>query len=209
MSDRIRLFLDIETIKAPESLKSLFLETLREPFKKTADVKQWQEQEFLRTSLDGTFGQILCIGYIKEPPVSYTAHVIAGDEQKILTKFWNIARDADLFIGHNILNFDLKFIWKRSIIHNIKPSKDIGFARYRNDPIYDTMQEWIKWDTRDHVSLDLLAKLFGYPTSKGKMDGSMVQEYHDKGRDEDIYDYCKADVELNRKVYYRMIGEIP
>lgn len=203
----IRLFLDIETINAEPKSKPLFLETVKEPRKKVDDVQKWKEEEFKRTALDSNWGQILCIGYLKESftnPSPDKASILTGKEKQILKDFWDLAVDVDLFIGHNILNFDLKYIWRRSVILGIKPSREISFARFRSDQVYDTMQEWNKWEFGEKTSLNLLAKILDLPTSKDKMNGSEVQKFHEDGRDNEIYEYCKKDVELTRKIYYRM-----
>ena len=47
----------------------------------------------------------------------------------------------DRIVGHNIYDFDLKFILKRSVFHGIRPTVDLSFARYRNQPIFDTRYE--------------------------------------------------------------------
>ena len=58
---------------------------------------------------------------------------------------------VDRIVGHNIYNFDLPFIYKRSVVRGVRPSIELNFARYRNQPIYDTMCEWEKWNLR-HVA---------------------------------------------------------
>jgi len=50
--------------------------------------------------------------------------------------------NVDRVVGHNIYDFDLKFIPKRSIIHGVRSTVDRSFARYRNRPIFDMMYEW-------------------------------------------------------------------
>jgi len=189
-----RLIFDIETIPADES-KREFIESLS---------KDKKDEAFKNTSLNGNFGRIFCIGYIKEPPESNRADIINGEEKEILEKFWEIARDVDIFIGHNVMDFDLNFIYKRSVIHDIKPSRLLNFVRYRSEPIYDTMREWEKWSMRSATSLDTLAKIFGFQTSKDKMCGSEVYGKYLKKQFDEIYEYCKKDVELTRKIYYKM-----
>jgi len=189
-----RLIFDIETLPARKDKKELIEQTIK---KKSKDF-------FEKTALDGNFGRIFCIGYIKEPPITEESSIISGNEKEILTEFWKIAHDVDIFIGHNVMDFDLKFIYKRSIINGIKPSRELNFARYRSEPIFDTMKEWEKWSMSNSTSLDTLAKIFGFQTSKDKMCGSEVYgKYLDKQYDE-IYKYCKKDVELTRKIYYKM-----
>jgi len=189
-----RLIFDIETIPSEREKRAMVEEI----------IKKKRDNSFERTALDGNFGRIFCIGYIKEPPKTEGASIIKGNEREILTQFWKLAEDVDLFIGHNIMDFDLRFIYKRSIIHGIRPSKELNFARYRQEPIYDTMKEWEKWAILDKTSLDTLAKIFGFATSKDEMCGSDVyKKYLNKEYDE-IYKYCKKDVELTRKIYYKM-----
>jgi hypothetical protein len=198
----IRLFLDIETLPVDETLKGEIIGTPPQKLRTMEEVEEWIEEEYRRTALNGDFGRILGIGYIKETPEGMNHEVISGDESQILGGFWEVAKDVDLFIGHNLLDFDLKFIMKRSIVHRVKPTKELNFARYRNNPIYDTMHEWERWSGR--IKLDELAKVFGFESSKGELDGSKVYDYYKEGRLEEIYRYCRADVELTRKIYNRM-----
>jgi len=160
---------------------------------------KWDEEELHRqTSFDGTHGRFCCIGIKLQ-------EVLKGNEKEILKRFWEISQNVDLFIGHNVFNFDFPFIYQRSIINGIKPG-NLNFAKYRNDPIYDTIQEWNKWafSKEGFKSLDTLSKVLAFPTSKDEMDGSMVWDYFQSGKIEDICKYCMKDVELTRLIYYKM-----
>ena len=212
----MNLYFDIETIPAEESLKGTIveLEKKREKKREATEAaesgigyrrKKTNEMIYRATALSGDFGRIFCIGYaLGDDPVD----IIRGQEQEILKKWWGIADRADLFVGHNIMDFDLPFIYKRSIIHKIKPATrhlNLSFARYRSDPIFDTMKEWDKWALRASISLDKLAKVLGLPTSKdGGIDGSKVYDAYLAGKYDQICEYCKRDVELTRKVFKRM-----
>lgn len=192
-----RLFLDIETLPAPTEQQEL----VRSQYQKNPDRSVLFEDYLRRTALNGNFGRVLCIGYAYD---SDPAAIISGDEPEILRAFWSVAAPADLFIGHNILEFDLPFIIKRSIIQRVKPSRQLSFARYRSEPIYDTKKEWDNWSNVPATSLDTLAKLFGYPTSKQGIDGSQVYDFWLAGRQKEIEDYCRRDVELTRRIYRRL-----
>lgn len=198
----MNLFFDIETIPASETQHDILREIHT---KKVADGKKTTEkfEEYLAaTSFDGAFGQIICIGYaIDDKPVE----VLQGDEAQILKDFWQIAKDERLFIGFNNMDFDLRFIYQRSIVCNARPSVDLSFARYRNNPIYDVMHEWNKWDMRSHISLDGLAKALGIPSSKGgEIEGKDVWQAYKDGRIAEICEYCKKDVDVTRQIYNRM-----
>jgi predicted PolB exonuclease-like 3'-5' exonuclease len=203
-----KLYLDIETLpadeKSYENLRLLFnkkKEKAEEKGRTYTDFEQW----LLGTSFDGAFGQILCIGYASnDNPVE----IIFNDknEPETLKQFWQIAKNYDLFIGHNIMDFDLRFIYQRSIIHRIKPALDLSFARYRSAPIFDTMKEWVKW-SNNSVGLEYLALALGLPTPKNGVDGSQVFEFYKNGKIDEILKYCKGDVEITRAIYKRMTFE--
>lgn len=206
----IRLFLDIETLPCDDDMKDTVIEILK---KKNGNKEKDPEQLFLETGFDGTFGRICCIGYIKDNGSILDKGVLRGDEKEILQKFWQIARDAHLFIGHNIMEFDLPFIYQRSMVLNVRPTQNLNFAKYRSNPIYDTMKEWTKWAYNQGPKLDTLAKVLNLPTSKDAMDGSEVYTYYLEGKIDDICAYCMKDVVLTRQVYYKMqfeeASEIP
>ena len=165
---------------------------------------QLDEQEVIkRLSLSAAMARILCIGYAIEPPIDAPIEILQGEETTILQNFWKLATGADLFVGHNILDFDLRFIYQRSVINQIKPSREIPFTRFRSSPVFDTMHEWTKWG-RDWIKLEVLAKSLNIPSPKTDLDGSKVYGYYRAGKHSEIYDYCKGDVETVRKVYRRM-----
>lgn len=200
----IKLFFDIETIPAGDDLKDTALVILRD---RNSNKDKTEAEVYENTSFEGTFGRICCIGIIKENYKGIIKkEVFTGKEKDILTDFWKEAEDVERFIGHNIWAFDLPFIYKRSIINQVRP-RNLNFARYRNMPIYDTMCEWELWNLGAKQKLDTLAKVMGLPTSKDEMDGSMVWQYYQDGRIADIAKYCMKDVELSRKIYYKMTFE--
>jgi len=187
------LFLDIETIPTDQGFKH----------GKPRGSEESEEQYIKRLSLSALTARVLCLGYAIEPPFDAAVEVLSGDEPDILQRFWGAASQADLFVGHNILDFDLRFIVQRSVLQRVKPSRDIPFARYRNAPVFDTMQEWTKWG-REGVSLVALAQALDLPSPKDGMDGSKVYGAFLAGRLRDICEYCKGDVETVRRVYRRL-----
>lgn len=196
-----RFYFDIETLPAGQDRHPRLKEFHKNKAKKSKRYKKSLSDLINSTNFDGAFGRIFCIAYaINDEPVK----ALVGSEKQILKKFWEIVKNVDLFIGHNVLDFDLRFITQRSIILKIKPSREISFRRYSNNPIYDTMHEWTRWSYGSNCSMDYLAHAMDLPTSKDEMDGSQVFEFFQKGKLDEIVKYCKKDVELNRKIYKRM-----
>ena len=207
----MKLFLDIETLPAPGDKMEMIKQFWEDSCKKNGNpIKKGSndfDTFFRNTSFQGEFGRILCIGYACDgQPVD----CLVGEEKQILEKFWGIAKDASRFIGHNILDFDLRFIYKRSVILNVRPSRELSFARYRSDPIFDTMKEWEKWGSQG-VSLHKLSLALGLSSPKEEgIDGSKVYDFFLAGKADEIAKYCMRDVEATRNVYNRMVfGERP
>jgi predicted PolB exonuclease-like 3'-5' exonuclease len=186
------IFLDIETVPTDQSLQA---NGLLEP-----QIQLDEADLIKKLSLSAATAKIFCLCYAIEPPAGSLVETLQGNEQEIIKGFWKLAADCQLFVGHNILDFDLRFIYQRSIIHQIKPSRDIPFARFRNAPIFDTMQEWSKWG-REHVSLDTLSRALGIPSPKESLDGAKVYPYYRAGKLAEICEYCKCDVDSVRQVY--------
>jgi predicted PolB exonuclease-like 3'-5' exonuclease len=210
----IRMYLDIETLPGPESLKEAIAADIAPPGNLTRleTIQKWREEKkpalveekYRRTSLEGHWGRVFCVAYIKETPHDLAQGVISGDEPAVLQSFWELARDVGQFVGFNIMDFDLKFLMQRSIIHGVKPTNQPSFARYRSDHIYDVMCEWLQWDNRDHIKLDTLARALGVPSPKEGMDGSQVYDYYLAGRLDEICRYCLRDVHAVRDIYRKM-----
>lgn len=201
-----KLVFDIETIPAHEDDHVILRELHRKRTEDGKKVERTVEDFIANTSLDGAFGRVACLSYaINEEPIK----TLCGDEKKILQDFWEVAKTIDLFIGFNLMDFDLKFIYQRSIILGVKPTRELNFARYRSSPIYDVMREWVKWDTQDKINLDTLAKVLGFPSSKdGVIEGKNVAQAFKDGRIKEICEYCEKDVELTRRIYKKMTFEI-
>jgi 3'-5' exonuclease len=206
----MRVFLDIETLPPDENAMAAI---------NSSELRS--DEEFLNLALSGDWGRVLTIGVIIEKNGEELHRGLLGrerqtmmfhlDEARTLRAFWKLLKGfntkRDLVVGHNIFDFDLLFIYKRSIIQRVRPTVEFSFARYRSQPIFDTMYEWEKWRwSRKHISLDELARVLELESSKQDgMDGSKVYDKFCAGCHGEIAEYCMRDVELTRQVYYRMI----
>lgn len=218
-----KIFLDIETLPPAESVRE---KLARELFDEhgvgefavnEAEIEAEVENRFRDLALRGEWGRLLCIGLvIEEDGVVKHCGVLGRDretrrfhldEARTLSSFWKLvsgfSEGRDLFIGHNLFDFDLLFLYKRSCIHRIKPSVNLSFRRYQSRPVFDTMWEWTKWHHR--ISLHDLAQTFGIQSPKESgVNGRSIYELYQQGRHEEIAKYCMRDVKCTREVFYRM-----
>ncbi|HEY5932085.1 MAG TPA: 3'-5' exonuclease, partial [Nitrospira sp.] len=113
--------------------------------------RRQEDESYAKSAFDGTFSRIVCIGLLEFSDQMEARSAVAWfgvNERELLRQFWaRLALDRPiLFITHNGLGFDLPFIKKRSIVNQVKPSFDINLAKFRAEPVYDTMAIWSNWD---------------------------------------------------------------
>src|ERR1041384_5827843 len=114
--------------------------------------------------------------------------------------------DCDLLVGHNIVNFDLPFIFQRCLANNIAVKPFVDISGCRGAGVYDAMRGW--WlGGRTRVALDDIAWALGIESSKtGEVEGSKVFELYQAGKLAQIREYNLNDVRVTRKVYERMVA---
>jgi predicted PolB exonuclease-like 3'-5' exonuclease len=132
------------------------------------------------------------------------------DEKRALTAFLNLLKDfdpdTDEIVGHNILGFDLPFIFQRCLVNNINVRPFIDLSEFRVRGVFDTMHHW--WlGSKRFVSLDDIAWALGIESSKtAEAEGSKVFEMYQADKLAEIREYNLNDVRLTRKVYERMVA---
>ncbi|HMU31918.1 MAG: ribonuclease H-like domain-containing protein [Nitrospira sp.] len=217
----MKVVLDIETVQAPReewariagrqltSGEVTFAESGGDLFAVgEAEAQQRLDDElYEKSSFDGTFSKIVCIGLLEFTDTLEPRGAISwygGNEQALLRAFWSHLGQSrpSLFITHNGLNFDLPFIKKRSIIQQVKPSMEINLAKFRAEPVYDTMAIWSNWDNRGWVKLDVLARALNVESKSGS--GSQVAQMWADGQGKEIALYCLQDTYVTYGCYCRM-----
>ena len=114
--------------------------------------------------------------------------------------------ETDDLVGHNIIGFDLPFIYQRCLVHRIPARPVVSLAEYSARGVFDTMHRW--WlGARNRVSLDDLAWALGLESSKTEeVDGSRIFDLYHAGKLAEIREYNLNDVRLTRRVYERMVA---
>jgi hypothetical protein len=170
-------------------------------------LKRAEDEMYAKSAFDGTYSRIVCIGLLEFSDHMEPRGAVAwygANERELLRQFWSrLAQDRPtLFITHNGLGFDLPFIKKRSMIQQVKPSLDINLAKFRTEPVYDTMAIWSNWDTRGWEQLDVLARALNVETKSGS--GEQVAEMWEKGQGQELALYCLQDTYVTYACYCRM-----
>jgi DNA polymerase elongation subunit (family B) len=222
----MKVVLDIETIQAPReewarltgkpsaSRESERTDEGYDLFTAGAadEQRRIEDEQYAKSAFDATFSQIVCIGLLEFSDQLEPRGAVAwygGDEQELLRQFWSRLAQSrpSVFITHNGLGFDLPFIKKRSMIHQVKPSVDVNLAKFRTEPVYDTMAVWSNWDTRGWVKLDVLARALNVETKSGS--GSQVAEMWEQRQGEELARYCLQDTYVTYACYSRMTFRQP
>jgi DNA polymerase elongation subunit (family B) len=214
------LYLDIETVPAQsDEAKARIAANVKPPaqMKKAETIAAWEKDQkadavaeaISKTGLNGAYGHICCIGFAlnDEPATSISWPMNTKTEAYALAGFYSVVSEAlgnrfPMIIGHNVANFDIRFIIQRSIALGIRIP---GWFPLNTKPwgseVFDTMTAWA--GVKDTISLDNLCAALGLP-GKGDIDGSMVGQMFADGRHAEIAEYCRADVERTRAVHRKM-----
>lgn len=223
-SDHV-LFLDIETVPQFENY-----EELSDRQKKFWDAKSKliskntedsPEQTYDRAAIYGEFGKIVCIssGFIKQQgdKKEFIIKSLHGsDELQILLSFTEIIKRLEqnpgrwFLCAHNGKEFDFPYLCRRMVVNGVSiPSMLDARGKFAKDlQTIDTMELWKFGDYKHFTSLDLLAEIFGIPSPKEIMDGSMVKDVYYKEKDtQKIADYCSKDVITLAQVFLKFKNE--
>jgi len=185
-----------------------------------------EERAYNAGSLAATSGRVLSIAVhigsiagvtIEGLGQSESEHVFGIDsdgqeqsEEQALTDFLALMRsfdpDVDEIVGHNIIGFDLPFIFQRCLVNNITVKPFVNLAEFNVRGVYDTMHRW--WlGAKNRVALDDIAWALVMESSKtDEVEGSRVFELYQAGRLAEIREYNLNDVRVTRKVYERMVS---
>jgi predicted PolB exonuclease-like 3'-5' exonuclease len=206
MNPKQTLFIDIETFRSsiPPSRDEIKVPgNYSKPESIQKYIDENLEEEWNKTALNSLKGQIICIGYaIDDEPVQ----IISGTEQEIMNELERIVLNNSFldWVGHNILGFDLPYIYHRAIkFGNKKLRTVIPKGRYPKG-VFDTMVEFAGSDYSKRYSLKDICNFLGIDNGKDEIDGSMVGGLWLAGEKEKVLEYCKKDVEILREVYYRI-----
>lgn len=215
------LFLDIETASLTEKFEEL-PERLQGEWLKKERLIQLEKLDrkpgelyFDRAGIHAEFGQVICIGvgYFqirkKDKKLILRSKCIAHPEERELLLEFKALLDKKKWVmcAHNGKEFDFPYLCRRMLIKGIPLPEPLQIAGKKPWELrhLDTMELWKFGDYKHYTRLELLAAVFGVPSSKDDLDGSQVNgTFHLEKDIEKIKKYCLRDVEVTARIYLAM-----
>jgi len=144
-----------------------------------------------------------------------------ADESKIITQFWRQATalynacrgsGSGAIVGHNILDYDLPVLVRRSWCLSLAVPTWIRRGRYWSDIFCDTLDLWGLGQRRvpGGASLDVVSKALGGPGKFGGVDGAHFHQLVSSGDEADrekAIEYLRRDVLEVRRICSVMTGK--
>jgi DNA polymerase elongation subunit (family B) len=159
-------------------------------------------------ALDAMTGRVVCIGMLIDDGGTVTEITLADeDERRLVAEFWRTITPQDVLAGHNLIDFDLRFLQQRSWILGIKPSRAVDTRKYYTREVIDTLQLWTHWGNKKGTTLDALAAALGCGAKTGN--GPNVARWWADRDLESIKAYCQHDVRLAYQIFCRLTYREP
>jgi 3'-5' exonuclease len=218
------LLIDIETVPQKKHYYELS-ERLQRLWDKKAllldkDCEDTAKAFSEKAGIYAEFGKIVCIslGYFMKEKNDYTMKVkcLANDDEKIIlhefteicNKFFRLPTMQ--FCGHNIREFDIPYICRRSFVNQINlPNilKDLQNKKPWENPMMDTLQFWKFGEYKSYISVDLLSTILDIESPKNDIDGSDVSQVYWQENDlKRITTYCNKDIVTVGQILMRLHG---
>lgn len=215
------LFLDIETASLTENFEDLPQRLQDEWLRKERIINQDKQKiepgslYFERAGIHAEFGQVVCVGvgYFQldkeNKKLVFRSKCFAGeDEMELLSEFKALLEKKKwILCAHNGKEFDFPYLCRRMLVQGISLPEPLQIAGRKPWEVrhLDTMELWKFGDYKYYTRLELLASVFGVPSSKDDLDGSQVNTtFHLEKDIQKIEKYCLKDVEVTARVFIAM-----
>ena len=225
------MFLDIETVPSVSDFSELPGELMHLWEDKYAILQKRIPEKYNDTTtpaeafnssagIYSEFGKIVCIsvGFIhyQGTEMNFRTKSFSGNNEKqLLSDFLDLINKfcitkEQTLCGHNIKEFDIPFICRRILINGLQLPFifQISGKKPWEISFIDTLELWKFGDFKNYTALKLLTAVFGIPTPKDDIDGSMVGQVYWKEKDlPRIVKYCQKDVVAIAQLFMRYKGE--
>lgn len=228
---KFTVYLDIETLPTSRAdIRERLTADVSPPanYKSEEAIAKWwaekgeaeKQAAISTTALNGTWGEVLAIGIAvndRDPVV-----LMRSESERELIEHWALSVESEIrnaceyesemigwdtraeWVGHNIEDFDLRFIRQRACINRVRLPFKLPLDRYPRGPHrFDTMKEWGGWNGRfKQTDLELA---FGL-TRSDTITGADVWQMWRDGNVGAIHNHCREDVRLLREIHLRMVA---
>lgn len=210
------IILDIETGPLPVSRREFLRPSpetiktgnLKDPAKIAAKLAEAQAdfESGEGAALEAYSGRVLLVGMII---AGETVHIHDDDEARLLRRTWDILQTnaPDRIVGHNVVNFDARFLVRRSFALGVGVPGRLfdDLHRYQPDIWTDTMHAWGAGDRKAYISLYNLCGALGLPLPKsGPITGANFAENWSNGNREACLAYNRQDLDVVAMIYERL-----
>ena len=188
-----------------------------ERFTEECDAAMAYEQS---AAIFAEFGRVVCIsvGFIYQKNGEWYLRVKSfanKDEKTLLQEFAAMASrflstSEHALCGHNIKEFDVPYLCRRMLINGvgIPYAMQVAGKKPWETHFIDTLELWKFGDFKNYTSLKVLTTLFGIPTPKDDIDGSLVGEvFYKEDNLPRIAVYCEKDVVATAQLYLKFCGK--
>lgn len=225
------LYLDIETVREYATYAEFLKNKNEANWLKFA--KRFMEDEGLtaeqaylkKAALYVEYAKVVCVAFATlDENQNEKIGAIADEDEKAalnkvadyLHKFYEKYPNAYL-CGHNIKEFDVPFLIKRMILHNIRLPlilQNFVSAKSWDQKVADTQWDW-RMNGNRFTSLDGIAEFLGIPSSKiGEVNGENLGEFYWNPnmqmteKLQKIGTYCKEDLRVEIALTKRLYNSL-
>jgi DNA polymerase elongation subunit (family B) len=213
-----RVVIDIETLGYP--IES-FDEVRQEYLLKFAETDVDRQEAIQKLNLYPTTAQIITIGMLNpdtghgkilfqaDEKLEYsledgTVQFHSGNEQEILTQFWQDIGHYTQFITFNGRGFDCPFLMLRSAILQVQPTRNLMPYRYDASIHCDLLEQFTYYGAFRKFNLDFYCKSFGIESPKAHgITGLDMKELYEAKRFKDIAEYNLGDLKATSELFRR------
>lgn len=219
------LIVDLETVPLASALEAeypidqrSYPSNYKDPEKIEAwykrDEVEWRANRAKQCALDPRLGRIVALGVAEDQgeAFAYMAHT-EDHEAALLQNFWthakihagNVNRNAPILVTFNGHQFDLPFIFIRSLACGVVPTvaPTNWRRRYSSWPHFDVRMELSGWDMRAEGTLHEWATFFGI-SHDDTVGGEDIARLASEGEWEKIAGHVRSDVEATKHLYQRV-----
>ena len=229
----ISIYFDLETLPTdcPVTIAEIAADiTAPARMTKAETIAAWEANErpaaileaVSKTALDGGTGRLASVAFaIGDGPIECALALDDDGTPSREAEIWLIEsffaacealksefKTPPIMVGHNVLAFDLRWLWKRSIVLGIEPPWwwPHNARQWDEDRVQDTMTMWE--GPKGRISQDTLARRLSIRGKSG-FDGSMVAAAWQAGEYDRIAEYNRDDVRCVREIHRMITGHRP